>query len=1200
MAGSKQYQLLFQLTASLGPNFHKSFQSAAKSLNTLQNDLRGADRKLRDMAAYRKQQNAAAKSAQRVSELQEEHERLTQEIENADGSTSELEKQLNRNATALARARDRAADEQRTLDEMSQSLREAGINTDNLTRSSEELEAEYERLQRAQERVNQISQRQAENSQKISKAKGQLMGIAAGAAAVGGAIYNGPVKKAAEFQEQMSTVQAISGATGGDLQQLAAKAKQMGATTAYTATEAGQAMEYMAMAGWKTGDMLNSIDGVMDLAAASGEDLAAVSDIVTDAMTALGMKADETTTIVSNGVSKEVSNATHFADVLAATATGANTDVGMLGESFKYVAATAGTLGYSAEDLSIALGLMANAGIKGSQSGTALKTALARMASPTDAVSGAMDKLGISLVDGEGNTKSLMSVMENLRSSIGSVNVELVDSEGNLREYDDIIADLSKSTEGLSQVQQIEAASTIFGKEAMAGMLTIVNATEEDFYKLTESIYNCDGAAKRIAQVKLDNLNGQITLMKSAWDALQVSLGELLIPTLTNTVQKITEVLTVMNEFVVNNPEAVKTIMKVVSSLTALKAGSLIAKIGFLHVSNGILEVKKAFAIISGIGLDRYMEDAGRGTKLLIKVFEQLRGVDIVSHLRNAATGLKGLASGIVTGVLPYLSSVAVGLKSFAAGFGQIALKALPIIGIVGAIAAIGGALYYVSTHLQHVRDFIDKTFGSEALAVFDKLCSVITTIGSAIKSAFFVAGSTVLDGIAKALPVVISYFQESFAPLLSLLPMFEDMIAEIAPSFVQLGGAVAELIAAFGGLIPIIAEFAMSLLPIIMQVLPPIIQAITDIAQAVLPVIAQAIGSIAPVLTSVLSIIAQAAATVLPVFVELLATILPVITQFAQTALPVIAEVLGTVLYIIGELAASILPIFAEILTTVLTVVMQFVQTVLPVILDMLNTIVPILTQIVQAILPVLQSILQALIPVIQVVADVFTNVLGAALQVITSVVQSVMQILSGLISFITGVFTGNWKQAWEGVKSIFSGIVNGIKGIFKGVINGIIGVINGFIKGINNIKIPSWVPGVGGKGINIPTIPTFAKGTGRTPDTFIAGEAGAELITNAKNRAVFTAAETGNIFKNLTALQTQLVGTSVNAIAPNAVIKPDLSAKTGPVIINSSPVFYVKNGEQAENIEEVLKRRDEELLNEFNEILRQRDIDDRRLRYD
>ena len=234
--------------------------------------------------------------------------------------------------------------------------------------------------------------------------------LAAGAVtAATGAIATGlgaSVKVGAAFEAEMSKVSAISGATGDELSQLTEKAKEMGATTKFSASESAQAMEYMAMAGWKTTDMLSGIEGIMNLAAASGEDLATTSDIVTDALTAFGLSA---------------ADSTHFADVLAQASSNANTNVSLMGETFKYVAPVAGALGYSAEDTAVAIGLMANAGIKGSQAGTVLRSMMSRLAKPTKEVQGAMDRLGVSLTDNQGNMKSLDQIMLDLRKGFSGL-----------------------------------------------------------------------------------------------------------------------------------------------------------------------------------------------------------------------------------------------------------------------------------------------------------------------------------------------------------------------------------------------------------------------------------------------------------------------------------------------------------------------------------------------------------------------------------------------------------------------------------------------------------------------------------------------------------------------------------------------------------------------------------------------------------
>lgn len=1026
MAEGKQFELLFQLTARLGPNFSQSFKNASKTMNALQNDLRSADQKLKDVSAYQKQQNAVDKSRARVNELQAEHERLTREIEETGQATPELTRQLQANERALQKAEDATAREEERLQELSDTLREAGVNTDNLGRDTEELRQQYERLEQTQKKVQEISEKQAANKQAISQTKAQLGGLIGTVAALGTAFYAGPVKKAAEFQEQMSTVKAISNASAGDMEKLSQKAKEMGAKTAFTAAEAGKAMEYMAMAGWKTEDMLGGIDGIMNLASASGEELGAVSDIVTDALTAFGLSA---------------SDAGHFSDVLAQASSNANTNVSMMGATFQKVAPVAGALGYSVEDMSLGIGLMANASIKADVAGTSLKTALANMAKPTKQQATYMDKYGISLTKADGTMKSFGEVVENLRGSLG----------------------------GLSEQEQIAAASAIFGKESFSGMLAIVNASEQDFNKLTEAVYNCDGAAKKMAETKLDNLNGSITLAKSAFDALQVELGELLLPTLTEGIKKFTDIINVVTTFARENPQVIATVAKVAAGLVGLKAGGLIAKLGFLQVKGGILSVQKAFTMIKGLGITKYLSNMG-------------------------------------------------------GGFGGILTKVAPLVGV---IAAVGGAIYYVSTHLEQVRGFIQKTFGDEGLAVFDKLWGIITQVGTAIKDAFFTSGSGVLDTLKSILPTIINTLQTGLLPIL-----------------------------------PMIANLFMQILPLIGQ-----------LVTAVLPILGELLSAVITVLGSLI-------AEILPVIVQLISAILPLVLQIVQSVLPVFIQLVNTIVPVLIQIIQAVLPVIIQLIQTLLPIIMQIVDAVLPVFISLLNTIVPIFQNIIQAILPVLQQLLQALIPVIQLVAEIFGSVLGSVLQSIANIVGNVMQIFQGLIDFITGVFTGNWSQAWEGIKSIFSGAVGGLGEIIKAPLRAAVSAVNTVIGGLNKLKIPDWVPGLGGKGINIPMIPGFAKGTNRTPSTFIAGENGPELITDAANRKVFTAAQTGQIFNNMAQAGNLNTANNVNATAGGA--------GTITIHVTNSPSVTVAGGGDTSGIKGQLQQYDEEFLEKLREIIR------------
>lgn len=313
--------------------------------------------------------------------------------------------------------------------------------------------------------------------------------VAVGAAAV---------KTTADFDAQMSKVQAISGATGDEFDALRDKAREMGAKTKFSASEAGAAFEYMAMAGWKTGDMLDGIEGIMSLAAASGEDLATTSDIVTDALTAFGLSAKDSG---------------HFADILAAASSNANTNVSMMGETFKYAAPIAGALGYTAEDTALAIGLMANAGIKSSQAGTSLRKMMTELT-------------GEIKISGD---------------AIGDVVIQTTNADGSMRSFNDIIMDCRNAFSKLSASEKANTAEALVGKTAMSGFLAIMNASEADLNKLSSAIDNCDGSAEQMAATMQDNLNGQITILKSALQELAIQIGDALMPTVRNIVAKVQE-----------------------------------------------------------------------------------------------------------------------------------------------------------------------------------------------------------------------------------------------------------------------------------------------------------------------------------------------------------------------------------------------------------------------------------------------------------------------------------------------------------------------------------------------------------------------------------------------------------------------------------------------------------------------------------
>lgn len=943
MAAGKQFELLFQLTARLGPNFSQSFKNASKTMNALQNDLRSADQKLKDVSAYQKQQNAVAKSRTRVNELQAEHERLTREIEETGQATPELTRKLQANEKALAKAKDAAASEEERLQELSETLREAGVNTDNLGQDTEELRKQYERLEQTQKKVQEISEKQAANKQAISQTKAQLGGLIRTVTAVGAAFYAGPVKNAMEWQQQMQNVATLlDGDVKGRVAQLNKEVMNLSNSTGIGTQDLTDGLYQVVSAFGDSADASKQLEIAAKAAKAGGA-------TTTDAINLLSA--------VTKGYGDTSAEAQQkAADLAFATVKLGQTSFPELASSMGQVIPLASTLGAKQEDL---FGAMATlTGVTGSTSEvtTQLKATMQAFLSPSTAMQKSLEKLGYASGKEMLESEGLQGALEKLK---GSVN-------------DDELA----------------FANLFSSVEAKNAVLALAGTQADNFTEKTRQMYEATGAAETAFKTATDSAEARMAKAKNSITNLGTVLGSMLLPKVGEVAEKVSNLATKFSEFAQENPQVIATVAKVAAGLVGLKAGGLIAKLGFLQVKGGILSVQKAFTMIKGLGITKYLSNMG-------------------------------------------------------GGFGGILTKVAPLVGV---IAAVGGAIYYVSTHLEQVRGFIQKTFGDEGLAVFDKLWGIITQVGTAIKDAFFTSGSGVLDTLK----------------------------------------------------------------------------------------------------------------SVLPVFIQLVNTIVPILVQIIQAVLPVIIQ----------------------LIQTLLPIIMQIVDAVLPVFISLLNTVVPIFQNIIQAILPVLQQLLQALIPVIQLVAEIFANVLGTALQSIANIVSSVMQVFQGLIDFITGVFTGNWSQAWEGIKSIFSGVFSGLGEIFKAPFKVIVSVINTVIRGLNKLKVPDWVPGIGGMGINIPEIPGFAKGTNRTPSTFIAGENGPELITDAANRKVFTAAQTGQIFNNMAQAGNLNTANNVNATAGGA--------GTITIHVTNSPSVTVAGGGDTSGIKEQLQQYDEEFLEKLREIIR------------
>ncbi|HDZ5602224.1 TPA: phage tail tape measure protein [Staphylococcus aureus] len=432
-------------------------------------------------------------------------------------------------------------------------------------------------------------------------------------------------KKGIEFDDSMRKVKATSGATGEEFEALKKKAREMGATTKFSASDSAEALNYMALAGWDSKQMMEGLSGVMDLAAASGEELGAVSDIVTDGLTAFGLKAKDSG---------------HFADILAQTSSKANTDVRGLGEAFKYVAPVAGALGYTIEDTSIAIGLMSNAGIKGEKAGTALRTMFTNLSSPTRAMGNEMERLGISITDSNGKMIPMRKLLDQLREKF----------------------------KHLSKDQQASSAATIFGKEAMSGALAIINASDEDYQKLTKSIDSSTGASKRMADTMESGLGGKLRTLRSQLEELALTIYDRIEPAL-----KI----------------IVSAFSKVVTWVTKLPTSIQLAVVGFGLFAAVLGPLVFMFGLFISV-MGNAMTVLG---PLLINV--------------NKAGGLFALLRTKIASLVKLFPILGVSISSLT----------LPITLIVGALVGIGIAFYQAYKRSETFRNIVNQAISGVANA---------------------------------------------------------------------------------------------------------------------------------------------------------------------------------------------------------------------------------------------------------------------------------------------------------------------------------------------------------------------------------------------------------------------------------------------------------------------------------------------------
>ena len=708
-----------------------------------------------------------------VSDLTERHRRAAEQF----GETSTEAKEL-------ARQLDKAREAQERNITATENLRTRIIQQDTAVKNAQGMVNQYtdalNNLQHEETETGNAAEKTTNGGlQAFAVALGNLASQAITSAVHGlGTLVKSVIETGKAFDTAMSRVKAISGrvaeedipaivdmakemglsfeegadATSTAMNIISAKAEQLGATTKFTATEAADAFSYMAMAGWKAEDMLKGIDGVMALAEASGSELALTSDIVTDSLSAFGEEAGE---------------AGRLADIMAAAATNSNTNVEMMGETFKFAAPLAAALGYNMEDVAVATGIMANSGIKATMAGTSLRAIFTRLSTGTGEAGAALKGLGIDLEDGEGNMKSWLTVMDELRGSFGHLRMPINELNAELNKLDSALEDGEISEEDFNEAQEkliqkaygaegamkAQYASMLAGKNGLSGFLALVNSSEGDFDKLTKAIYNSDGAAAEMASVMRDNLEGSLTLLSSAFDALKKSIYEGVSAPMNDLVKSITNnIMPALQGVVDGVPGSSDKLTDAISNL----------------INNSI----KAAAKI--------LPDAVRIIGTIAGSIGEAAVRNMPEFIRNGVS----LIEQIVDGIVKASPDIVKGIGKF----------------IAEATKGAGDLLVHLAdTVADTVPDFIDAIF-----AVSPKIIDSIIRVTRKIAEALPEILENLIDAIPDAVDGIMEFVVEQTPKLVEAVIQIVTGLVEALPSIVQhLVDAVPPIIATLTKLLP-------------------------------------------------------------------------------------------------------------------------------------------------------------------------------------------------------------------------------------------------------------------------------------------------------------------------------------------------------------------------------------------------------------
>lgn len=821
-------------------------------------------------------------------------------------------------------------------------------------------------------------------------------------------------KKSIDFDDSMRKVKATSGATSGEFQQLRDKALEMGAKTKFSASESADALNYMALAGWDTKDMLNGIDGVMQLAAASGEDLGQVSDIVTDSLTAFGLKAKDSG---------------RFADVLAQTSSKANTDVRGLGEAFKYAAPVAGALGYTVEDTSIAIGLMSNAGIKGEKAGTALRTMFTNLAKPTKAMKDKMEELGISITDSNGKMLPMRDVMGQLRDKF----------------------------KGLSKDQQASAAATIFGKEAMSGALAVINASDEDYKKLTKSIDNSTGASKRMSDEMEGGIGGSIRKMKSAIESMAISIGDVLAPH----IRKAAELLAFLADKFANMPGWVKTAVVGLGVFAAalgpliLATGAFTGALGSIMTTIGpvMTDIAKAGGVMNFLGTKAPF--AAKGLTLVGGAFKFMLGPVGLAIAAVLAIGtafvvaykksetFRNIVHAVIDPVVNAFKNlwgtakvVFNALKNLFSG------NALPTVDILSKIMPKATAIKVTATLMQIRQVFID---------VFNAIWQFVQEIGKKLSDFWKQNGDTIIQALTNIWSVISTVFIE--------IKNF------LWPILQELGGLVQSI---FMNVIVPIIKIAMGIIWNVMKFLWPLIKTlvvdtwnnIKNIINGALDVILGIVKIFSGLFTGQwkqvwngIKQVFSGALTLIWNIIQLwlIGKILKVVKIFGGFFKSIISKAFNGVKSVIGTVLKFIWSIISTIFKKILSITRSIFGAVLKFIRFIFNSMKNFISKTVKAIY---NNVKKWFTSVWNVTKSIFGKLKNWVIKLWSSIKNKVVGFAKGLYNGVKN----RWNALWSVTKSIFNRLKNWVVKLWSSLKNKVVGLAKSLWNGVKGRWTALW----------------------------------------------------------------------------------------------------------------------------------------------